>query len=134
MYWSRVLFTDEFLFYLESDSRHVSIWREQNTRKKHVNIRERNHEMDNNTFDWPYKTFTNAEIYRDEDFDPYVKLFGSAIGNNFPLVKNNACPHCAATVTNYLQGEEIKPKEQAAYSLHLNSVEPACSVLWCRLA
>lgn len=144
--WSRVLFTDEFRFCLESDSRRVTIWREKNTRNKSANIRERHLYKGGGIMVWAaiilngrtdLHIFTSAtvnEIYRDEALDPHVKLFRGAIGNNFLLIHDNARPHRAALVTDYLEGEGIKHMEWPAYSIDLNLIEHVWDTLGRRLA
>lgn len=50
----------------------------------------------------------NIEIKRDEVLDSHVKLLRGAIGNSFLLMNDNAHPHHAAQVTDYLEDKEIQ--------------------------
>ncbi|GBN10864.1 hypothetical protein AVEN_81795-1 [Araneus ventricosus] len=49
--------------------------------------------------------------YRDEILDPYVRPFAGAIGNDFSLMDDNARPHRAVVVENYLEGHGLKRME-----------------------
>jgi hypothetical protein len=40
--------------------------------------------------------------YRDEILDVYVGLYATAVGPEFILIDNNACPHRARVVELYL--------------------------------
>ncbi|GFX90620.1 uncharacterized protein TNCV_3194381 [Trichonephila clavipes] len=42
--------------------------------------------------------------YRDAIIDPYVQPYAGAIGNDFNLMDDNARPHRAVTVEEYLEG------------------------------
>lgn len=145
--WSRVLFTDESRFCLESDSRRVTVWREQNTRNNPSNILERHRYKGGGIMVWAgiilngrtdlhiFSTATmNAEIYRDEVLDPHVKLFRGAVGDNFLLMDDNARPHRADLVNEYLETEGIQRMEWPAYSPDLNPIENMWDALGRRLA
>lgn len=48
---------------------------------------------------------SNAEIYRNEDLNPFIILLGSVIGINVLLMEDNVCLHLTAQVTGYLESE-----------------------------
>ena len=48
------------------------------------------------------------ERYRDEVLEPYVCLFRSAVGPKFNLMDNNARPHRALLVDEFLESEDIR--------------------------
>ena len=48
-----------------------------------------------------------AAWYRNEILEPIVRLYATAIGPIFVLMDDNACPHRAAIVDDYLESEEI---------------------------
>ena len=48
-----------------------------------------------------------AVWYRDEVLDSIVKLYASAVGPSFVLMDNNARPHRAVIVDDFLESEGI---------------------------
>ena len=46
--------------------------------------------------------------YRDEILDVYVRPFAGAVGENFVLMDDDARPHRARVVDDYLQDEGIE--------------------------
>ncbi len=48
-----------------------------------------------------------ALSYQDEALDPIVRPFASVVGPDFILMQNNARPHSATTVMEYLEQERI---------------------------
>lgn len=69
-----------------------------------------------------------------EVLDPHIKLFKVSIGNNFLLMNDNALPHHAAQVTDYLEKEEFQWMHWNAYSPNLNPIEHVWEALLHRLA
>ena len=67
-----------------------------------------------------------AVRYRDEGLEPIVRLYrlyAAAVGPTFVLMDDNACPHRAAIVDDYLENEGIARMEWPGYSLDLNPTE-----------
>ncbi|GFU82572.1 transposable element Tcb1 transposase [Trichonephila clavipes] len=64
-----------------------------------------------------------ADRYRDEDLEPIVRLYAAAVGPTFVLMNDNACPHRADIVDDYLEIEEIACMAGPAYSPELNLIE-----------
>ncbi|GFV60981.1 trimethylguanosine synthase [Trichonephila clavipes] len=61
--------------------------------------------------------------YRDEILDPYVHLYAGAFGSNFLLMDDNARPHRAAIVEEYLEGLGLEQIEWPVRSPDLNPIE-----------
>ncbi|GFW73846.1 transposable element Tcb2 transposase [Trichonephila clavipes] len=61
--------------------------------------------------------------YRDEILDPYVRPYAAAIGNDFILMDDNARPHRAQIVEEYLEDHGLERMEWPARSPDLNPIE-----------
>ncbi|GFW56618.1 transposable element Tc3 transposase [Trichonephila clavipes] len=61
--------------------------------------------------------------YRDEILDPYVRPYAAAIGNDFILMDDNARPHRAGIVEEYLENHGFERMEWPARSPDLNPIE-----------
>ncbi|GFX38691.1 transposable element Tcb2 transposase [Trichonephila clavipes] len=61
--------------------------------------------------------------YRDETLDPYVRPYTAAIGNDFILMDDNARPHRARIVEEYLEDHGLERMEWPARSPDLNPIE-----------
>ncbi|GFW70613.1 DDB1- and CUL4-associated factor 13 [Trichonephila clavipes] len=114
--WASVLFTDESKFTMESDSGRLLIWREQRTRYHQSNTVERHSYRGGGILVWTgislgghtdLRVFHGGTVtglrYRDEILDPYVRPYAAAIGNDFILMDDNARPHRARIVEEYLE-------------------------------
>ncbi|GFW15240.1 transposable element Tcb2 transposase [Trichonephila clavipes] len=64
-----------------------------------------------------------GQIYRDEVLDPYVRLFRGAYGRDFLFMDDNARPHRANLVDEFLESEDIKRIPWPANSPDLNPIE-----------
>ncbi|GFV39259.1 transposable element Tcb2 transposase [Trichonephila clavipes] len=60
--------------------------------------------------------------YRDEILDPYVRPYAAAIGNDFILMDDNARPHRAGIVEEYLEDHGLERMEWPARSPDLNPI------------
>ncbi|GFX77158.1 transposable element Tcb2 transposase [Trichonephila clavipes] len=105
--WASVLFTDESRFTMESDSGRLLIWREQRTRYHQSNTVERH-------------SYRGGRILI---LDPYVRPYAAAIGNDFILMDDNARPHRAGIVEEYLEDHGLERMEWPARSPDLNPIE-----------
>ena len=65
----------------------------------------------------------NGQKYRDEILEPYVRLFRGSIGPQFIFMDDNARPHRAGLVNEYLESEDIVRMEWPARSPDLNPIE-----------
>ncbi|GFT29794.1 transposable element Tcb2 transposase [Trichonephila clavipes] len=107
---------DESRFTMESDSGRLLIWREQCTRYHQSNTVERHSYRGGGILVWAgislgghtdLHVFHGGTVtglrYRDETLDPYVRPYAAAIGNDFILMDDNARPHRARIVEEYLE-------------------------------
>ncbi|GFU76446.1 uncharacterized protein TNCV_4067441 [Trichonephila clavipes] len=107
---------DESRFTMESDSGRLLIWREQRTRYHQSNTVERHSYRGGGILVWAgislgghtdLHVFHGGTVtglrYRDEILDPYVRPYAAAIGNDFILMDDNARPHRARIVEEYLE-------------------------------
>ncbi|GBM20273.1 hypothetical protein AVEN_216685-1 [Araneus ventricosus] len=129
--WATVLFTDESRFSLNTDSRSTFIWLEPETRYLPSNVREIDYYgggagimLDGRT---PLHVFERGTVtgvrYRDEILKPYVRLFRGAVGLEFILMDDNARPHRALLVDEFLESEDIRRMDWPAISPDLNPIE-----------
>ncbi|GFU66409.1 uncharacterized protein TNCV_4178551 [Trichonephila clavipes] len=61
--------------------------------------------------------------YRDETLDPYVRPYAAAICNDFILMDDNARPHRARIVEEYLEDHGLERMKWPARSPDLNPIE-----------
>ncbi|GFV32312.1 transposable element Tcb1 transposase [Trichonephila clavipes] len=64
-----------------------------------------------------------AVRYRDEVPQPIVRLYAAAVGPTFVLMDDNARPHRADIVDDYLESEGIARMAWPAYSTDLTPIE-----------
>ncbi|GFX53683.1 transposable element Tcb1 transposase [Trichonephila clavipes] len=64
--------------------------------------------------------------YRDEVLETIVRLYSAAVGPTFVLMDDNARPHRADIVDDYLESEGIARMAWPAYSSDLNPIE----IIW----
>ncbi|GFW84771.1 transposable element Tcb2 transposase [Trichonephila clavipes] len=134
--WASVLFTDESRFTMESDSGRLLIWREQRTRYHQSNTVERHSYRGGRILVWAgislgghtdLHVFHGGTVtglrYRDEILDPYARPYAAAIGNDFILMNDNARPHRARIVEEYLEDHGLERMEWPARSPDLNLIE-----------
>ncbi|GFW74262.1 transposable element Tc3 transposase [Trichonephila clavipes] len=112
------------------------IWREQRTRYHQSNTVERHSYRGGGILVWAgislgghtdLHVFHGGTVtglrYRDEILDPYVRPYAAAIGNDFILMDDNARPHRARTVEEYLENHGLERMEWPARSPDLNLIE-----------
>ncbi|GFS76636.1 transposable element Tc3 transposase [Trichonephila clavipes] len=121
---------------MESDSGRLLIWREQRTRYHQSNTVERHSYRGGGILVWAgislgghtdLHVFRGGTVtglrYRDEILDPYVRPYAAAIGNDFILMDDNARPHRAWIVEEYLEDHGLERMEWPARSPDLNPIE-----------
>ncbi|GBM63793.1 Transposable element Tcb2 transposase [Araneus ventricosus] len=134
--WATILFTDESRFSLNTDSRRTFIWREPGTRYLPSNVREIDLYGGGGLMVWaglmlddrtPLHVFERGTVtgvrYRDEILEPYARLFRGAVGPEFILMDDNARPHRALLVDEFLESEDIRRMDWPARSPDLNPIE-----------
>ncbi|GBM17162.1 Transposable element Tcb2 transposase [Araneus ventricosus] len=127
--WASVLFTDESRFSLNTDSRRTFIWREPGTRYLPSNVREVDYYGAGGLMVWagimldgrtPLHVFERGTVtgvrYRDEILEPYVRLLRGAVGPEFILMADNARPHRALLIDEFLESEDIRRMDWPARS------------------
>ncbi|GFX45149.1 transposable element Tcb1 transposase [Trichonephila clavipes] len=133
------MFTDESTFALEPDDKRIRIWHKQGTRNQPQNTTEHHAFRGGSIMVWAgisfgYRTdlhiFKRGSVtavrYRDEILEPIVRLYAAAVGPTLVLMDDNARPHRADIVHDYLESEGIARIVWPAYLPDLNPIE----ILW----
>lgn len=136
--WRPVLFTDESRFCLDYTDRRARVWRRPGERFHAANIAEHDRYGGGSVMvwggiSWDGRTdllvlgrgMLTGERYRDEILDAHVRLYAGAIGENFVLMDDNARPHTANVVQQYLRAQGIERMDWPARSPDLNPIEHA---------
>ncbi|GBN53458.1 hypothetical protein AVEN_38562-1 [Araneus ventricosus] len=134
--WATVIVSDEPRFSLNTDSRRTFIWREPGTRYLPSNVREIDHYGGGGLMVWagimldgrtPLHVFERGTVtgsrYRDEILGPYVRLFRGTVGPAFILKDDNARPHRALLVDEFLESVDIRRMDWPARSPVPNPIE-----------
>ncbi|GFY25640.1 transposable element Tcb1 transposase [Trichonephila clavipes] len=112
------MFIDESRFAMELDDKCIRIWGKQGTRNQPQNITEHHAFRGGRIMVWSgislgYRTdlhiFKRGSVtavrYRDEVLKHIVILYAAAVGPIFVLMEDNARPHTADIVDDYLESE-----------------------------
>lgn len=74
-----------------------------------------------------------GQVYKDVILQKYVRFFRGAMGAHFLFMDDNACPHRAALVDDYLETEDTTCLDWPANSPNLNPIEHAWDTLGIRI-
>ncbi|GBO10113.1 Transposable element Tc1 transposase [Araneus ventricosus] len=134
--WATFLFSDESRFSLNTDSRRTFIWREPGTCYLPSNVRKIDHYGGGVLMVWsgimldgrtPLHVFERGTVtgvrYRDEILEPYVRLLRGAVDTEFILMDDNARPHRAVLVDEFIESEDIHRMDWPARSPDVNPIE-----------
>lgn len=133
--WERVLFTDESRFRLYNNDRRLRVYRRPNERYAQCNFSHTTLFGGGSVMVWAGISLTGrtelvvingsltAERYIEEILDNHVVPYAPYIGQGFMLMQDNARPHVARVVQQYLAQVEIDTMAWAANSPDLNPME-----------
>ncbi|GFW84046.1 uncharacterized protein TNCV_1662131 [Trichonephila clavipes] len=132
-------------FTMESDSGRLLIWREQRTRYHQSNTVERHSYRGGGILVWAgislgghtdLHVFHGGTVtglrYRDEILDPYVRPYAAAICNDFILMDDNARPHRARIVEEYLEDHGLETNGMASSISRPESDRTSLGLYWQR--
>ena len=136
--WRRVLFTDESRFGLHNVDGRLRVWRRTGERFAQNCVQPVVQYRGGSVMVWGGISETgktdlvhiqgnlNGQRYRDEVVQPHVLPYAQRIGQGFVLQDDNARPHRARVVNDFLQQNGIQRMEWPACSPDLNPIE----LLW----
>lgn len=136
--WSKVMFSDESKFMLYKHDGRLRVYRRPGERYKQACIEEKVAYGGGSILVWAgissesrtelvliENGTLNAERYVEEILNEHVGPFMSSMGENTIFMHDNARPHTARIVNDYLQEVGINPMEWPARSPDINPIEHA---------
>lgn len=144
--WRQVLFSDESRFCLRSPDGRERVWRRQGERFAQCNFSERVSFGGGSIMVWAgisYDARTElvfidrgtltAQRYIEEILEEHVVVFAQFIGNEFVFMHDNARPHTARIVAQYLEEVGINVMRWPARSPDINPIEHVWDMLGRRI-
>lgn len=134
--WANILFTDESRYCLFSSDRRLPVYRRDGERFSQCNFRNTTNFGGGSIMIWggvSSEAKTELVVIRNGSMtadryirfilEPHVVPFAPYIGPNFRLMHDNARPHIANIVRNYLNEVDIRVLEWPARSPDMNPIE-----------
>lgn len=133
--WSTVLFSDESRFGLHPDSRRTRVWRCPGPVSRLETAQEVHSYRGGTVMVWggisvggrsdliSLQGFLNSIAYRDIILQPLVIPYAAAVGPRFIFMHDNATPHSARIISDFLDEENIDVLPWPAQSPDLNPIE-----------
>lgn len=143
--WSRVLFTDESRFSVDHPDGRIRVWRQAGQRYNPLFAVERDRWGRGSVMVWAgISTHRRTELhivqgnmnainYRDNILEAIVVPMVNQMGQGFTLMDDNARPHRARIITEFLLNHQIQRMEWPAFSPDLNPIENIWAVLGTRV-
>lgn len=134
--WAHVLFTDESRFSLFASDRRIPVYRRDGERYSECNMRPNSNFRGGSIMVWGGISINGrtelavvnggamtADRYIRDILEPYVVPFEPYIGDGFILMHDNARPHVARIVSEYLEEVGLEVLDWPAVSPDMNPIE-----------